>query len=233
MARETPFATLLFSDCRLHSSNRNKFRLLSFARQFNFQAKRNINTVFNMIRKTYGVSGLMDWTTQIKAGKAAVSVHFSGGALTAYGVTPAKYSTTNPIFQSVIEKSEYFQNGRIKLLDTMEVPDDASAKARKERMAARMAEKPTSDVLSSAQNAAAPSSPAPVNTASPKEDAEDESNDENADGLKVVEVADKKDAIEYLKENYPDKGYGAVKLRTKEAFEAACKEHGIKFVFTA
>lgn len=95
-----------------------------------------------MIRKTYGVSGLMDWTTQIKAGKGSVSVHFTGGALTAYGVTPAKYSTSNPFFQSVIENSKQFKSGRIELLGTMEVPDDAATKARKARMAAKAAEKP-------------------------------------------------------------------------------------------
>ena len=39
--------------------------------------------------------------------------------------------------------------------------------------------------------------------------------------------------VDKLKENYPDKGYGAMKLRTKAAFDAACTEHGIKFVFTA
>ena len=72
-----------------------------------------------MIRKTYGVSGLMDWTTQIKTGKVSVSVHFTGGALTAYGVTPAKYSTSNPFFQSVIENSEQFKSGRIMLLGEM------------------------------------------------------------------------------------------------------------------
>ena len=92
-----------------------------------------------MIRKTYGVSGLMDWTTQIKAGKGSVSVHFTGGALTAYGVTPAKYSTSNPFFQSVIENSKQFKSGRIELLGTMEVPDDTATKARKARMAAKAA----------------------------------------------------------------------------------------------
>lgn len=174
-----------------------------------------------MIRKTYGVSGLMDWTTQIKAGKAAVNVRFSGGALTAYGVTPAKYSTSNPIFQSVIENSDYFKSGRIKLLDTMEVPDDAAAKARKKRMSVAKSEKPATKEATVAPAEAVPA------------DAENDNGIEDGCGLKVVEVADKSDAIEYLKENYPDKGYGAMKLRTKAAFDAACTEHGIKFVFTS
>ena len=204
-----------------------------------------------MIRKTYGVSGLMDWTTQIKAGKGSVSVHFTGGALTAYGVTPAKYSTSNPFFQSVIENSKQFKSGRIELLGTMEVPDDAATKARKARMAAKAAEKPARDEQSPVTETPVPETPAPVaeETVTPTTPAEEtpaeevqptgETQDEtlqgdgdDADGGKI-KVADKNEAIEYLKEHFAEKNYTATRLRTKTAFEAACKECGVEFVFTA
>ena len=204
-----------------------------------------------MIRKTYGVSGLMDWTTQIKAGKGSVSVHFTGGALTAYGVTPAKYSTSNPFFQSVIENSKQFKSGRIELLGTMEVPDDAATKARKARMAAKAAEKPAKDEQSPVTETPVPETPAPVveepitPTAPAKEspaeseqptgETQDETlqgDGEDADGGKI-KVADKNEAIEYLKEHFAEKNYTATSLRTKTAFEAACKECGVEFVFTA
>ncbi len=162
-----------------------------------------------MIRKTYGVSGLTDWTTQIKAGKATVSVHFSGGALTAYGVTPATYSTANPFFQTVIEDSEYFKNGRIMLLGQTEVAGEPKPKARKDN--------------------AEPA--APVSEVSDAEPAG--LSQEEAAGLKVVEVSDKNEAIAWLKDNYPDKGYGSSKLRSQTAFGAACAECGVEFVFTA
>lgn len=203
-----------------------------------------------MIRKTYGVSGLMDWTTQIKAGKGSVSVHFTGGALTAYGVTPAKYSTSNPFFQSVIENSKQFKSGRIELLGTMEVPDDAATKARKARMAAKAAEKPAKDEQSPVTETPVPETPAPVvkepvtptvpveETPAEAEQPADEAQDEtlleaSEDADNVFKVADKPDAIEYLKEKFPEKGYTAVKLRTKTAFEAACKECGVEFLFTS
>ncbi len=204
-----------------------------------------------MIRKTYGVSGLMDWTTQIKAGKGSVSVHFTGGALTAYGVTPAKYSTSNPFFQSVIENSKQFKSGRIELLGTMEVPDDAATKARKARMAAKAAEKPAKDEQSHVTETPVPETPAPVvkEPVTPTTPAEEtpaeevqptgETQDEtlqgdgdDADGGKI-KVADKNEAIEYLKEHFAEKNYTATSLRTKTAFEAACKECGVEFVFTA
>lgn len=204
-----------------------------------------------MIRKTYGVSGLMDWTTQIKAGKGSVSVHFTGGALTAYGVTPAKYSTSNPFFQSVIENSKQFKSGRIELLGTMEVPDDAATKARKARMAAKAAEKPAKDEQSPVTETPVPETPAPVvkepvtpttpaeetpaEAEQPTGETQDETlqgDGEDADGGKI-KVADKNEAIEYLKEHFADKNYTATSLRTKTAFEAACKECGVEFVFTA
>lgn len=204
-----------------------------------------------MIRKTYGVSGLMDWTTQIKAGKGSVSVHFTGGALTAYGVTPAKYSTSNPFFQSVIENSKQFKSGRIELLGTMEVPDDAATKARKARMASKAAEKHAKDEQSPVTETPVPETPAPVvkepvtpttpaeetpaEAEQPTGETQDETlqgDGEDADGGKI-KVADKNEAIEYLKEHFAEKNYTATSLRTKTAFEVACKECGVEFVFTA
>jgi hypothetical protein len=177
-----------------------------------------------MIRKTYGVSGLMDWTTQIKVGKAAISFHFTGGALTAYGVTPAQYSTANPIYQNVIEGSEYYKNGRIKLLGQMEVADDAAAIARKSRAPKVEQPKPAETANtggSSAEN---------IVEGGSEEGAE---SDGAVNTTLLVEVADKPAAIEYLKENFADKNYTATKLRTETAFQQACKECGVSFEFSA
>ena len=73
----------------------------------------------NQFKKTYGVSGLIDWQAQIKAGKACLVVTFTGGGLTSYGVTPAQYTTENILFQKIIENSKEFKKGKIKLLRTI------------------------------------------------------------------------------------------------------------------
>ena len=164
-----------------------------------------------MKRKTYGVSGLMDWTTQIKAGKAMVTVHFTGGALTAYGVTPATYSTTDAFFQRVIEGSAQFRSGKIALLSEMEVGGNPGAAD-----AARTVAK---------DKAAVGASDAALTEAK----GEAENGDEEGT---VVEVPDRYDAVVYLKEHFPDKGYTSTALRTKAAFDAACRAHGVRFVFT-
>lgn len=182
-----------------------------------------------MIRKVYGVSGLMDWTTNINVGKAAVSVHFTGGALTAYGVTPAKYVTSSPFFQHVIENSDPFKNGRIKLLDVMEVPDDAATIERKARAARLAAAKAVASNPAEKRNEN-------DDTGSTTPTATDFSGAEETDvdeaDYATVEVADKNDAVEWLKE-HSDIKYTSTQLRTKSAFEAACKENRVKFVYTA
>lgn len=187
-----------------------------------------------MKQKTYGVSGLMDWTTNIKAGKASVSVHFTGGALTAYGVTPAKYSTSNPFFQRVIEGSVQFKSGRIALLGEMEVADDAAAKARKARKAALASKVPAApaSVAASATPAALADTPSPAPSPTPTETDAESPDGTEAPAVTTVEVADKNEAVEYLKEHC-NAGYTMTQLRTKGAFEAACSEHAVKFVFTA
>lgn len=68
------------------------------------------------MKKTYGAKGLMEWQCDIKSGKAMLHVPFTGGTQTEYGVTPAKYTTENPVIQAMIERSDHFKRGRIVLL---------------------------------------------------------------------------------------------------------------------
>ena len=86
-------------------------------------------------KKTYGVSGLMEWQCLIVSGGVKYHFPFTDGAMTAFGVTAAKYTTENPIFQNVIENSEWFKRGRIKLLKT--IPLEVEVKAEIEAPAAQ------------------------------------------------------------------------------------------------
>lgn len=69
--------------------------------------------------KIYGVKGLMEWQCVIMSGGVRFHFAFTEGTITGYGVTPAKYRTSNPILQSVIENSEYFKSGKIHLVKTI------------------------------------------------------------------------------------------------------------------
>lgn len=69
------------------------------------------------MKATYGVSGMMEWIALIPAGQNIVRVRFSGGSLSGYGVTPATFTTANPVVMRLIEESGYFRRGKIRLLN--------------------------------------------------------------------------------------------------------------------
>lgn len=82
-----------------------------------------------MERITYEAPGLIDWSAQIRVGRATLKVHFTGGAPSAYGVTPAEYTTDNPFMQRVIEQSGYFKEGRIRIGRREGMPEPEKPKA--------------------------------------------------------------------------------------------------------
>lgn len=74
--------------------------------------------------KTYGVRGLMECVYYIPVGKAKLRLNFSGGVLTAYGNTPARYTTSDPVRQAIIEHSDLFKGGKIVLLKQRVIEQD-------------------------------------------------------------------------------------------------------------
>ena len=62
---------------------------------------------------TFGVYGVMEWVALIPAGRTVVRVHFTGGAMSGYGVTPATHTTTNRAVYSLIRRSHWYKCGRI------------------------------------------------------------------------------------------------------------------------
>lgn len=68
------------------------------------------------MKATYGVSGMMEWVALIPAGHNIVRVRFSGGSLSGYGMTPATFTTINPVVMRMIEESSYFRSGKIRLI---------------------------------------------------------------------------------------------------------------------
>lgn len=90
--------------------------------------------------KKYGAIGVMEWQLNLKAGKATVHVEFKGGFENKYGIHPATFMTTDPIVQTVIERSYYFASDKIKLLDVKDLglsPMEIAAQKRKAEEAAK------------------------------------------------------------------------------------------------
>lgn len=94
--------------------------------------------------KKYGAIGVMEWQLNLPVGKATVHVEFKGGFENKYGIHPATFMTTDPIVQTVIERSYYFASGKIKLLNVKDLglsPMEIAAQKRKaEEIAKKKAE---------------------------------------------------------------------------------------------
>lgn len=163
-----------------------------------------------MIQKTYGIDNLVDWKAQLSVGKARVIVHFSGGAITRFGVTPAEFSTKDPLVQHVIENSQHFINGKIKLLRQVELPGSSSTT------------KPV-------KKASAPTvtDPAPTVTDPDTSDLTPDPDPEQSAPLTSVEVSCLQDAQDYLKENFQVPNRAASSYEKAKAIAA---EHGVEFV---
>lgn len=63
--------------------------------------------------KTYGVKGYLEYEALIPAGGTYFRVRFEGGSITGYGVSPAIFSTADPVVQHIIEQSPQMSRGLI------------------------------------------------------------------------------------------------------------------------
>lgn len=192
---------------------------------------------------TYGTPTMMEYVAVIKLGKTTLRVPFSGGTITAYGVNPATYSTSNPIYQRAIENSEAYRSGRIvKMSETLLSGEN---KIKLERNPEKPASEPTaaSDETFDETNGETTEETEPIEGESVSETAEneaaenetaDETSDEtiNEDGTNLplveVEVTCLEDAATYLKENF---GVANRQVRSKASAETIGKANGVKFVW--
>lgn len=210
----------------------------------------------NAKRKTYGVSGYMEWVALIECGKATVKVHFSGGSLTGYGVTPAEFTTQNPMTQAIIENSKEFKNGKIFLIREIEGTGKFKEFVRGQhanegnhlggQAATASAIAGTAldaDGTSKAPTAASVDDEEPMSDPINDEDTEpaddEESTDDTeaetvvdseatvtADGKAIIDVTDIDDARDYLCENF---GIARSSLRSNVSVYRAAEEHNIVF----
>jgi hypothetical protein len=210
----------------------------------------------NAKRKTYGVSGYMEWVALIECGKATVKVHFSGGSLTGYGVTPAEFTTQNPMTQAIIENSKEFKSGKIFLLREIEGTGKFKEFVRGQHanegnhLGGQAAT--ASAIAGTALDADGTSKTPKVEPTNANEPMGDLINDEEtepaddeestddteaetvedseatvtADGKAIIDVTDLDDARDYLCENF---GIARSSLRSNVSVPRAAEEHNIVF----
>lgn len=198
----------------------------------------------------------MEWVALIECGKATVKVHFSGGSLTGYGVTPAEFTTQNPMTQAIIENSKEFKRGKIFLLREIEGTGKFKEFVRGQHAnegnhlggQAATASAIAGTALDADGTSKAPTTASvddeepmddPINDeetepaddenstdASEAETVEDSKATVTADGMAIIDVTDIDDARDYLCENF---GIARSSLRTNVSVPRVAKEHNIVF----
>lgn len=180
--------------------------------------------------KTYGVRGLMEWICNIPVGKGHMRVEFTGGVLTSYGNTPAKFSTDDKFKQTVIENSHLFKSGRIVLIgapvETDQDEDMLPMKPKPKETASSVISE-TEEVLAS-QSAVEEQQAEPVadeqqaNRGADKEEPSD-------DGNIIVNVDSLDEAKNYLHDHF---NIPMRDLRYKKNILAAAEANGISLKWT-
>ena len=198
----------------------------------------------------------MEWVALIECGKATVKVHFSGGSLTGYGVTPAEFTTQNPMTQAIIENSKEFKSGKIFLLREIEGTGKFKEFVRGQhanegnhlggQAATASAIAGTAldaDGTSNTPAAASADDEEPMSDPINDEETEPADNEEStddteaetvedseatvtADGKAIIDVTDLDDARDYLCENF---GIARSSLRSNVSVPRAAEEHNIVF----
>lgn len=156
--------------------------------------------------KTYGINGLLEWHGIINSNGIKMRADFTNGSVTAYGVAPATFTTKHELTQHIIENSDEFKSGRIRLVSK-------------------------TLILGSENEAPAiePEATEEVEVIVPNDEAPAEEPQVSEGGVQKIKVSDKAEAVEWLKEHYPEKGYNGFNLRGKDAFAAAQKECNVEF----
>lgn len=178
--------------------------------------------------RTYGVEGYMDWQCEIPVGRARAIVHFSGGTMTSYGVTPAEYSTGDPVQQRIIENSSYFKSGRIKFLRKSGKPDRVQRREPKATPTpAPPAEAPEPTRLPETSEPQAREVAAMSGGADIDNFIEQTAEDAEGEAPEAIEVSCLTDAQNYLRDNF---GIPTSRSRSKEKAQEFGRENGIVFV---
>ena len=187
----------------------------------------------------------MEWQAILPAGKGRLIVHFTGGSITAYGVTPATYKTDNPAQQAIIETSNHFRTGRIflvkaELLKEVNTPAAAPAAAPAPVVETATVEAPSAAAAIEETQPVPGTVPAAAPAASPATVVENETDgDETPEtggaeevgtdesGFKIVKASCFEDVRQYLIKNY---GFTPSAVRTKALAKAKATANKVKFL---
>ena len=178
-------------------------------------------------KTTYGVYNMIEWYALMRMGKATVKVPFTGGSITPQGVTPATYTTSDPVIQFAIERSPDYLSGKIKVIRRVDLKEAIEVE--------RNAPKSLTSDFAPVELNVSKADPAGDQSAAvnhmPETNVDDSECDSGpADEIVTtqVEFSCNDDAKDYLEQNF---GFIRSKLKNRDEIIAAGKSKGIEIIF--
>lgn len=71
------------------------------------------------------MEGLLEWHGSVNCGGVKMKVAFTNGSATAWGVSPATFTTEDELTQHIMEHSDMFKDGRIKVVRSVPLSPSA------------------------------------------------------------------------------------------------------------
>lgn len=176
-------------------------------------------------KTTYGVYNLIEWHARLRIGKATVKVAFTGGSITTQGVTPATFTTENPVIQFAIENSPEFHNGKIKVVRRVKLNGVVEIECNVPKVALPI---PAPAPISTESVDAPVKEDENATEAQADNEAETEDNAEAVPVTTQVEFSCNDDAKDYLEQTF---GFVRSKLRNREDIVAAGKARDVDIIF--
>ena len=176
---------------------------------------------------------LVEWQAAIRMGKARVKVPFTGGAITTQGVTPATFTTSDPVVQLAIECSAEFKSGRIKIVRTRDLGGDVEIEVNNSGATDGIPlprhhgkrEETAGEVEETAQKAEETAGKAANGIAGNESE---EIPEKCVQSMTQVEFSCNDDARDYLEQKF---GFIRSKLRNREDILNAGKSKGVEILF--
>lgn len=69
----------------------------------------------DLYKKRYAVKGKVEMSVLVPVNNAKLRINFTNGIINADGIFPATFTTSDPVIQTAIENSTFFQKGLIKI----------------------------------------------------------------------------------------------------------------------
>ena len=213
-------------------------------------------------KTTYGVLNLVEWHARLKMGKAALKVSFTGGAITTQGVTPATFTTSDPVAQFIIENCAEFKAGKIKIIRRINLGGEVEIcrnEARKDSEGLEQSESSKAEgVIENNQDLSGEvvqtgeqenaEEPKILEESETSEESKSE-NDKQSESSEISEQSEKSNSTEVAEEkalievefacnddakDYLEQKFGCVrsKLHNRAAIVAAGKANGVNIIFS-